>query len=535
MLKQDMQNALRFYFITDDTAPDLSPVDQVKTALGGGATMIQYRNKRFMPEYYNEVIAVRDLCKSNRVPFIVNDDVILAKAVAADGVHVGQEDEAPSIARKIMGSDAVIGVSVSTADELAKTDLGPCDYIGTGPVYPTGTKADAKLVIGLDGLKKIVDASPVPVVAIGGIGESNAATCFEYGASGISLISAVSRAKDPAKSARVLARICGCSPRDPLQAPWHDEFGLIEKLTAGAFRPDGDASWLILPPGDDTALLKAVTRPVITTDTHREGVHFSFRWQTAEEIGQKAVDITLSDLAAAYARPICLFINLGLPSFISDQTVCDLYEGINCALKRYGCEIGGGNIAGANRLSLDLFAVGQGREGLSPLRSAAKAGFGLYCTGPLGMARAGLAALINNDSRYPGLIDRFKYPRARFDAADVLAAHEICCVMDISDGLAGDAAHIAKAANVSIRLDISQTHLNRELITYSKDHGLSAMAMAMAGGEDYELLFACPADVFDSILKELPHAYPVGECLPFTGEHLINPPIKMASFQHGEQ
>lgn len=533
MLNRDFQNTLRFYFITDDAAPDLSPVDQVKIALCAGATMIQYRNKRFTPGFHDEVIAVRDLCKSNQIPFIVNDDIILAKAVMADGVHVGQEDEAPSIARKIMGHDAIIGVSVSNLEELEKTDYSPCDYIGTGPVYPTGTKADAKSVIGLGGLKKVVDASPVPVVAIGGINEKNAAACFEYGASGISLISAVSRAKDPVGSARTLARICGCSPRPVLQAPWHDEFGLIGKLTAGVFRPASEKSWIIFPPGDDAALLKAVTRPVITTDTHREGVHFSFRWQTAKDIGQKAVEITLSDLAAAYAEPICLFINLGLPPGISDETVCDLYEGIKCTLKRYGCEIGGGNIAGADRLSIDLFAVGQGRDGIFPVRSKARAGYGLYCTGPLGMARAGLEALMKNEPGYPELIHKFKHPRARFDAAKVLADHHVQCVMDVSDGLAGDATHIAKASNISIRLEIVEKYLDRELIRFSDQHGISAADMALAGGEDYELLFACPVQVFDRIIKVLPNAYPVGECLPFNGEYLINPPKKISSFQHG--
>ncbi|MFO7962728.1 MAG: thiamine-phosphate kinase [Desulfobacterales bacterium] len=529
----NLKQALRFYYITDDSAPDLSPVDQAAIAISAGATMIQYRNKRFTPRLYEEVTAIRDLCRSNRVPFIINDDLLLAKAVKADGVHLGQEDESPSTAATILGAGAIIGVSVSTPDELAKTDLSGCDYIGTGPVYPTGTKSDAKAVIGLEGLKKVAAESPVPVVAIGGIDESNAAACFANGASGISLITAVSRAANPVHSARTLARICGCDPRHALQAPWHNEFALIEKLTAGAYRMPSDATGLLVPGGDDTALLKALERPVITTDTHREGVHFNFRRQTEEDIGQKAVEITFSDLAAAYAEPVCLFINLGIPPGVSDQTICRIYDGINMALRRHGCEIGGGNIAAAERLALDLFAVGRGKKGLFPVRSAAKSGYGLYCTGPLGMARAGLALLMENDYEFPELTAKFLHPKARFDAAKILADHGVECVMDISDGLAGDAAHIAKASQVTIRLEVDPGHLNTDLIRFSNKHGLSAMELAVAGGEDYELLFACPKRIFEQMNKSLPDAYPVGECLPPTGTLLVNPPENMKSFQHG--
>jgi thiamine-monophosphate kinase len=287
------------------------------------------------------------------------------------------------------------------------------------------------------------------------------------------------------------------------------------------------------PPGDDAALLKAVSRPVISTDAHREGVHFSFRWQTPEEVGQKAVSITLSDLAATYARPVGFFVNLGLPAHISDKTVESLYQGIRWALRIYGCELGGGNVSSSDRLSLDLFALGQGRENIFPVRSAAKPGDGLYCTGPLGMAAAGLKALMKKEHVYERLIEKFKFPKARFDAAQILADHGVLCVMDISDGLAGDAAHIAKASGVSIRLGIDPGRIEAELKAYCGRAGLSAMDMALAGGEDYELLFSCPPEIFEQVEKYLPQAYAVGECLPFSGAHILNPPQQAASFQHG--
>ena len=525
--------ALRFYFITDHAAPRYSALEQTKAAVAGGATIVQYRNKTFTPDDFEEVVEICRLCKSNSIPFIVNDDIILAKAVGANGVHVGQTDQAPKIARQILGPDAIIGVSVSTVDEFSKTDLSECDYMGSGPVYATGTKPDAKRVIGLAGLKTICNLSPIPVVAIGGIDPSNAKYCLETGAVGISVITTVSRSEDPFKSAAALANICGCPSSVDIQPVWSDEFLLIQKLLTHFQPSESDATDLIVAPGDDTALLKSLTKPLITTDAQREGIHFSLSWQTLEEIGEKAVEITLSDLAASYAKPAGFFVNLGLPPYVSDDQVDALYLGIKKRLQNHQCPMGGGNISAANQLSLDLFAVGEGFADIVPLRKNAKPGDGLYATGPLGMAKAGLSILLNRQPVTNSLLDKFKHPRARFDAAKVLADHHVSCVMDISDGLAGDAEHIATASHITISLEIQNTYLHPDLVAYCGSDLDLAMDMAVAGGEDYELLFTCPADVFKQVKKNLPEAYPVGHCLPFTGQYILNPPKAGGSFQHG--
>lgn len=534
-LMHDLKKDLRFYFITDDSWPDLSPIEQVKVAVKAGATMIQYRNKSFSPRFYKEVIAIRDICKSNNVLFVVNDDIVLAKAVNADGVHVGQEDENPAVARNILGPDAIVGVSVSTPDELKKTDLSPCNYIGVGPVFQTGTKKDAKKVIGLDGLSAVVKASHLPAVAIGGINEKNAGLCFEHGASGVSLISAISRSIDPVKSANEIAGICKCVSRKNIRKPWEDEFKLIDRLIETFDSTMTSSSWIIVPPGDDASLLSAITRPVITTDTQREGIHFSFVWQTPEEVGQKAVEITLSDLAASYALPVCLFVNLGLPSYISDNDAENIYKGIKIALDSHNCSLGGGNISGADRLSIDLFAIGQAREDIFPKRSLARIGDGVFVTGPLGMARAGLDALIKQDYSFITLIEKFKFPKAHFNAAKFLADNKVSCVMDISDGLAGDAAHIAKASDISIELEFDENRLDPELVKYCKKYGLSAKEMALSGGEDYELLFTCSAEVYSKMRRELPESYQVGNCVAFQESRIIKAPYELSSFQHGRK
>jgi thiamine-monophosphate kinase len=527
-----LSQSLRFYFITDDQAPALSAHEQVRAALQGGAGCVQYRNKAFQLSDYEEVHRIRDVCRTNGVPLLINDNVLLAKAVRADGVHLGQTDADPREARAILGPAAMIGVSVSTPAELRQTDLASCDYVGSGPVFATGTKADAKPVRGLDGLAEIVRQAPLPVVAIGGITARSAQDCLHAGAAGVAVISAVSRAPDPLAAARRLGAACGC-PSRRLEKGWQDEFGLIRSLLAPSLeeRPSDTAT---VPPGDDAALLAALTCPVVTTDSQREGIHFQSAWIAPEALGERAVEVTLSDLAACYARPVSLFINLGLPPAIPEKTIRGIYTGIYAALERNTCRLGGGNISRAESLALDLFAVGEGRRDNFPRRSAARIGDGLYATGPLGLARCGLLALQRGDERFPALVQRFRQPRARFDASEILAAHGVRCVMDISDGLAGDAAHIAEASSLTIALEPSVAIRHEGLRAFCQAYDLSPEETVLIGGEDYELLFACPEEKFAALKPFLPQALRVGSCKVFDGAPLRNVPKHILSYQHGQ-
>lgn len=534
MFPGELKKSLRFYYITDESTPARPPLEQVTTVLKAGATFIQYRHKSITPRLYEEVVSIRNLCKTNGIPFVINDDIILAKAVRADGVHLGQTDEAPATARQILGPEAIIGISVSTQNELENTDFSSCDYIGTGPVFPTDTKPDAKGVIGLSGLKAVVEKVSMPVVAIGGIDGRNAGSCFTAGASGVAVISAVSRAQDPFGSASSLAAACGCPERNLLESPWHDEFALIDKLLESERKNQTQNKAIKIPPGDDAALFGPLKNPVITTDSQREGVHFYFSWLKPEEIGNKAVEITLSDLAASYAEPVSLFINLTLPDCISEKTVESLYAGIFSALNRHKCSMGGGNISKGERLALDLFAMGNGMDTLFPARSGALPEDGLYCTGPLGLARAGLLSLQKKDAKFPRLIDKFKSPLARFDASKALAQNAVRCVIDISDGLAGDALHITKASGISIEFDMHPSDFDPDLVDFCKKYSLDPKEVILSGGEDYELLFACRPSVFQKIKKALPSAIRVGQCLPFNGTPLRNLPPGVSSFQHGK-
>lgn len=522
---------LRFYFITDDACGKLSPFDQVKIALQAGATVVQYRNKRFLPSDLEEAVAIADLCALHGVALIVNDDITLALALGAAGVHLGQEDADADLARRVLGEDKLIGISVSTPAELARTNLRPCDYLGTGPVFATGTKADAKAVIGTQGLAEIVDLSFLPVVAIGGINPENVPACFNSGASGAAVISAVTRAAEPKAAARRFAEACGTRPRT-IQVSWQDEFGLIGRIM-DACPPEKDVhAPLLVGVGDDAALLENISRPVVSTDAHHENIHFRRCWQSFSEIGYKATETAFSDLAACYAMPLALFVNLSLPKSVSEKDVLEIYEGIGLSLSFRKAVLGGGNVASAQNLALDLFVIGQGRADLFPLRSAAKPGYGIYVTGPLGLARAGLNCLAKGDVQFPGLTDAFKKPRARFDAALVLADLQVDCVMDISDGLAGDVVHMARASGVTAQIDLSNVEINPVLDQFCRKYKLSPVEMMAAGGEDYELLFACPPEVFAGLREKLPGAFCVGTCLPHTGAPVMGLAKEVSGFGH---
>lgn len=536
----NLEKRLRFYFITDEEQKDCPPLKQAELAIRAGAGIVQYRKKSFSLRDFAEVAAIRQLCRTCGVLFVINDDVILAKAVAADGVHVGQEDARPVLARAVLGSRAVIGISVSTLAELERTDLAPCDYIGAGPVFETSTKADAKPVIGLSGLKAIIDRSPIPVVAIGGIDESRAASCFDHGAAGVAVISRITRADDPAAAALAVGAACGRMPH-PISLPWDDEFGLIGKIlapadTSGSVAPrESESSIIEIPAGDDAALLRAIAHPVITTDCQKENIHFRLDWMSPETVGDRAVEVTFSDLAASCAKPLALFVNVSIPPHLPESVIVSIYDGIKAALARHIAILGGGNVSSGSELSLDLFAVGQGRPDIFPLRSNALAGDGLYVTGPLGLARAGLECLQRNDAGFPTLIEKFTAPRARFDAARILAENGVRCIMDISDGLAGDAGHIAAASGVSIEFDPTGWRIHPDLEACCRKYDLSSQRMMLSGGDDYELLFTCRPERFERIRSFLPEAFPVGRCMEFSGRPILNLDDGIRSFIHGSK
>ncbi len=178
--------------------------EQVKEALENGVTCVQLREKELSEDdFLKEAKQISELCKEYKVPFIVNDNVDIAIACKADGIHIGQEDMELTNVRKLVGEDMIIGVSAHTVEEAIKAQEGGADYIGIGAVFATSTKTDVD-VLSFDTLKSICEAVDIPTVAIGGIKKDNICKLKGSGIDGVAVVSAIFAAKDIATATKEL-------------------------------------------------------------------------------------------------------------------------------------------------------------------------------------------------------------------------------------------------------------------------------------------------------------------------------------------
>ncbi|MBR4588297.1 MAG: thiamine phosphate synthase [Lachnospiraceae bacterium] len=178
--------------------------DVVKESLEGGVTFVQLREKELDEEIFlKEAKELKELCRQYNVPFVINDNVELAKKVDADGVHVGQSDMETGDVRAMLGPDKIIGVSAQTVEQAILAEKRGADYLGVGAVFKTGSKADADDV-SFETLKAICDAVSIPVIAIGGITLENVKELSGSGICGIAVISAIYAAADIKKAAEDL-------------------------------------------------------------------------------------------------------------------------------------------------------------------------------------------------------------------------------------------------------------------------------------------------------------------------------------------
>ena len=199
---------LRLYAVTDRAWVGAQTLpQQVEAALKGGATCVQLREKHLDDAAIRaEALEISALCKRYRVPFILNDNVALAAECGADGVHLGQEDMDPAQARRILGPDAIIGVSAHSVAEAKAAVAAGADYLGCGAMFATTTKTDTT-TLPKETLRAICEAVPVPVVAIGGIHKENLLSLADCGEAGVALVSAIFAAKDIEAECRELRQL----------------------------------------------------------------------------------------------------------------------------------------------------------------------------------------------------------------------------------------------------------------------------------------------------------------------------------------
>lgn len=177
-------------------------VDAAVAAVAGGVTMVQLRAPKWKKRQW---VSAAQALKAvlGPVPLIINDHIDVALLVDAAGVHVGQQDISAEMARRLIGPDKILGLSVSNSAQLAAVPEG-VDYIGVGPVFATGTKLDASPVIGLEEFSRLMQDKTLPAVAIGGIGAGRIAALRAAGADGVAVVSAICGQSEPEQAARAL-------------------------------------------------------------------------------------------------------------------------------------------------------------------------------------------------------------------------------------------------------------------------------------------------------------------------------------------
>lgn len=194
------------YLVTDtDMCPREKLIDVVGEAIRGGVTLIQLREKEISTrEFYNEAVLLKELCKKNGVPLIINDRLDIALAVDADGIHVGQSDMPIEVIRRILSRDKIIGLSAGNVHDAEEAVKGGADYLGVGAVFRTATKKDANDV-GIEMLEKVRAAVKIPIVGIGGINSNNIEKLYGTGIDGVAVVSCIMASDDPYNAAKQLA------------------------------------------------------------------------------------------------------------------------------------------------------------------------------------------------------------------------------------------------------------------------------------------------------------------------------------------
>lgn len=259
-------------------------------------------------------------------------------------------------------------------------------------------------------------------------------------------------------------------------------------------------------PGDDAVAIRlpAEEALVATADVSVESVHFRRAWMTWDAIGFRATAAALSDLAAMGARPLGVLITLLLPPELEREVVSSLGSGVGLCLREQDSSLLGGDVSRSpGPVVVDVMALGAANRPIP--RSGARPGEELWMTGDLGGAAAALWDLSRSLEPDPGARRRFERPRPRIGEARWLCERtEISAMIDLSDGLAGDALQMAIASKVGMEIDLDALPLAPALLGYPERQ--PALRLALAGGEDYELLISAPSGALGGLAAQLERA-----------------------------
>jgi thiamine-monophosphate kinase len=277
------------------------------------------------------------------------------------------------------------------------------------------------------------------------------------------------------------------------------EFALINRLQQRLQKTA--STQLVRGIGDDCAVVRPMAGVdlLLTTDTQEEGVHFRRAWSTPEDIGWRCLAVNVSDIAAMGGNPVGAVIALSAPPSLEVAFVEALYDGLQELATAYDCPIIGGNISKASEhLTVTITVLGEVPSGQGVYRSGAQVGDEVWVTGDLGGAKAGLEALLHPEA-LTGLatsevLRRYRRPRPRLWEAQYLRQHGVLhSLIDISDGLSSDLAHICTESGVSAQLEAVDIPVSEEVRHIAHALQVAPLTLALHGGEDFELCFTAPA------------------------------------------
>ena len=283
------------------------------------------------------------------------------------------------------------------------------------------------------------------------------------------------------------------------------EFGLIERLLERL--PGSD---LIVPPGDDAAVVRTGGETIAAADILIEGRHFDFAFSSPRDVGFKALTVNVSDVAAMGGRPRYALVSLGAPAATSTDLVETLYGGLQEAAGEYGVSIAGGDTVGADEIIVSVAILGELGEGGIVRRSGARAGDLLCVTGELGAAAAGLYLLraASGDLEASSLLHKHQHlaeahrrGRARVREGEAAAVAGARAMIDVSDGLLADVGHICERSGVGVLVDAHAVPVAdgvSDVQTWSGRRDI-----ALTGGDDYELCIAIAPENVEELTRAL--------------------------------
>ena len=293
----------------------------------------------------------------------------------------------------------------------------------------------------------------------------------------------------------------------------------------------GSEPGVVVGPGDDAAVVdQGAGQLVLTTDLLAEGVHFERGAISARDLGAKAITVNVSDVAAMAASPRYALVALAVPNDVDEAWVMELVGGMRDACREYALTLVGGDTNRADLVVVSVAVVGEVAPGRAVLRSGARVGDRIVVTGSLGAAAGGLAlsraaagraaeALSQPWGR--ALVEALERPVARVGEAQMLARAGVTSMMDLSDGLVKDLSRLCAASGVGARVFPSAVPVAEPLSSGAAMLEVDAAALALAGGEDYELLATLPADAVDRAREELRSGF--GVDLSEIGEIVAGP------------